>query len=103
MDITDKLLQGASPFISTYLYDVLKRKLVIELVDDPEKMNPVKRVTFTGILQYSEDEPTDEPDDLCMDGVIGIHWINSDSICIKTDDKEVIIKVENEPFTEIIA
>ena len=100
-EITDNLLEGASPFICSFVYDVLKRTLTLDLVDDPEKMNPVKRVIFSGILQYNE-EATEEPDDQCLDGVIGIHWLDDQSICIKTDDKEVVIQLEDEPTSEMI-
>jgi len=98
-----QLLSGASPFISTFIYDVLKRNLVIELVDDPEKMNPVKRLIFSDIISYAEEDLGGEVDDECIDSVIGIDWIDDASLCLKTDNKEIILKVGTQPFSEFVA
>lgn len=100
MDITSELLQGVSPYLSEVNYSVTYRKLVLVAVDDPEKMNPLVRVVFPEVINYSEE--VDEIDDDLVDGVIGIHWVHQDKICIRTDTREIIITLSGKPYVEPI-
>ena len=100
MDITSKLLAGVSPYLSRITYHVLERKLELVAVDDPDKMNDKIRVVFPDVVNYSEE--IDEVDDELIDGVIGIHWMAQDTICIRTDVREIIISLTGEPYAEAI-
>ena len=95
MDITSELLGEASPFLSQLNYDSLKRVVVLRAVNNPEDMIETREVTFPGITKYSES--IEEVDDDLIDGVIGIHWLNDDQICIKTDIREIIITLAGKP------
>lgn len=100
MDITSELLDGASPFLSRVTYEVLKMELTLVVVDSPEEMHEVKKIVFPEITRYTED--VEEIDDELMDGVIGIHWCNSNEICIKTDTREIIVTLSGKPYAQSI-
>ncbi len=102
MDITDEIMGGASPFLSELRYDVIARELVMIAVDSPETMNAVKQIVFPAITNYSEEVDLDELDDLLIESVIGIHWSGDKEICLKTDTREIVVKLEGEPHAEII-
>lgn len=101
VDITSELLKDVSPYLASITYHVIKRELELIAVDDPVKMNSKVRVTFPEVTNYSED--IDDLDDDLVDSVIGIHWISSNRICIRTDVREIIISLTAKPYTEIIA
>ena len=42
MDITEKLIEGCSPYIGNMVYDIDVRMLFIELFDDPKQQNGKK-------------------------------------------------------------
>ncbi len=96
-NLTSEWLNNASPYISTWIYDIDSRKIILECVDTPEKMNPTKRITLTDVIEYREETIDDEYDDQCLDSVIGIHWISDNVLCIHTEKKEIIVKIGNEP------
>ena len=96
-----KLIANSSTYVSSIVYDINERTLVIELVDNPDKMNLSRRITFPGILSYKETNMEEEPDDECMDDVVGIDY-TSNGVCIHTYKKEISIEVEGEPHAEDI-
>ena len=100
MDITPELMNGASPYLSKLHYDSIKREAVLIAVNNPEDMIDVRMVTFPEVLKYSE-EIEDLDDDL-IEGVIGIHWMSENQICIKTDIREVIITLAGKPYGHTI-
>lgn len=102
-DLMDIYLKGCSSLISSLIYDIDKRILVLECINNPDDCIPRTRVTFSGIRSYSEETVGDGNDDRCMDIVIGMHWIKANVFCLHTDKKEIIIEIENEPKAEIIA
>lgn len=99
-DITSELLSGASPFLSGLFYDSLKREVVLKAVNNPEDMQVVRVITFSGITKYSES--IEEVDDELIDGVIGINWLNDSQICIKTDIREIIITLTGKPHGQTV-
>lgn len=98
----DRLVGSSSPYVSSIVYDINERTLVLELVDHPDKMNLCRRITFTDILSYQEENMEEEPEDECMDDIVGIDYIQG-GICIHTYKKEVVLKLESEPRAEYIA
>ena len=102
-DLANKLLGSCSPYINSITYDIEKRELRLECVDNPENCNPIKRIICSGILKYEEENIEDKPDDNLIDSVIGINWIRDKLLCIHTEKKEIILELENEPISENIA
>ncbi|OAI26783.1 MULTISPECIES: hypothetical protein [Methylomonas] len=102
-DLTNRYLASCSPYISSLVYDIGNRTLVLECVPDPNSLKPHTKVIFTGIRSYSEETIDDEYDDMCMDGVVGMHWVREHIFCLRTDKKEIILELENEPRLEFIA
>lgn len=102
-DLTSRYLAGCSPYISSLIYDIVNRTLLLECVTDPNSLKPHTRVFFTGIRSYSEETVNDEFDDMCMEGVVGMHWVREHIFCLHTDKKEIILELENEPRVEVIA
>lgn len=96
-------LKWCSPHICKLIYDIDKRVLIMECVNNLDDCVPDTRVTFRGIKSYSEETIDDEYDDNCMDGVIGMNWLRDRLFCIRTDKKEIIIEIENDPVTSKIA
>lgn len=101
MDITSELLKGVSPYLAEITYHVMARKLELVAVDNPEEMNSRVRIIFPEVIYYSED--VDEIDDDLIDGVIGIHWMSQETICIRTDMREIVVKLTGKPYVEPIA
>lgn len=101
-DLMDIYLSDCSPYISGLVYDIDKRTLVMECVNNPNEGVPQTRVIFSGIKSYSEETIDDEYDDHCMDGVVGMSWVEEGVFCIHTDKKEIIIEIENKPKSERI-
>ena len=99
MDVTNKLLHGASPYLSSMVYSRLSKELTLALVDNPENMHIVLKVVFSGILQYREDMLNNED---TINSVIGINWLSANVICINTEHKEVIITFNGEPRREVV-
>lgn len=102
-DLTNKLLKGCSPYINSAIYDIDKRELSIECVDNPETRNPKKQMIFSGILRYKEENIEEKPDDNLLDSIIGINWVRKGILCIHTEKKEIILELENEPLSHDIA
>jgi len=96
-------LKFCSPYICKLIYDIDKRVLIMECVNNSGDCVPDTRVTFRGIKSYSEETIDDEYDDNCMDCVIGLNWLRERLFCIRTDKKEIIIEIENDPVTSKIA
>lgn len=98
-DITNELLQNCSPYIDTIIYNIDKRILIIECVDSPlnENMKPIKRLEFSGIIKYQEENLEDNIDDKCMNTIFGIGWLDNLNLCIHTDKKEIILTMVNHP------
>jgi len=102
-DLTNELLAGCSPYISRLFYDVINKELHIECADNPDSMNPKKRIKLTGIRKYKEENIDETSDNNLIDSIIGINWIEKSKLCIQTEKKELIIELENEPTLEKIA
>ena len=102
VDITSKLLNGCSPYICTMIYNIASRVLYIECVNNPEEMNPTRRINCPGILKYEEENLDTKFDDEYIDSIIGINWIDNSTLCILTEKKELILNLENEPTAEEI-
>ncbi len=100
MDITTKLLEGASPYLSRITYHGIERYLELIAVDNPDKMNDKVRIVFPQVINYSEE--INEVDDDLIDSVIGIHRMAEDRICIKSDIREIVITLKGEPYAEAI-
>ncbi|NKB35883.1 MAG: hypothetical protein GKR93_01765 [Gammaproteobacteria bacterium] len=101
MDIKSELLEGASPFVSVFTYDVLKREIILILVDNPDQANNAKRVIIPDVLRYEEE--IDELDDELMESIIGMHWINDETLCIKLENREIIVNTNGKPYSENVA
>lgn len=102
MDITEKLIEGCSPYIGNLVYDIDVRMLFIELFDDPKTQNLALRVVFPDIIQYEEVNQLDSPEDETIDDVMTINRIDEDRILIATYKKEITITLTGEPFVEEI-
>lgn len=101
-NLTNKYLGKCSPYISSLVYDIGNRTLLLECVTDPNSLKPHTQVHFTGIRFYSEETIDDEYDDTCMDGVVGMHWVREHIFCLRTNKKEIVLELENEPRVEAI-
>lgn len=101
-DISDRLLGDCSPYISSMYYDVTNRELCIEFMDNVVNREPYKRIRCVGVLKYQEIDVEDEPDDDCLDDLLGIDWSEQNILCIKTHKKEIILITENDPISELI-
>ena len=99
MDVTNKLLHGASPYLSSMVYCPLSKELTLALVDNPENMHIVLKVVFSGILQYREEILNNEN---TINSVIGINWLSDNAICICTEHKEVFIEFNGDPRRESV-
>ncbi len=86
-DLMNKYLKGCSPYISSLIYDIDSRQLLLECVNNPDECKPLKKIIFREIESYSEETMDDEYDDNCIDGVIGMSWIGKNKFCIHTDKK----------------
>ena len=102
-DLMNKYLSGCSPYISDLKYDIDKRTLTLECVNNPDECTPTRKVIFSGIRNYSEETIDEDYDDKCMDGVVGMSWLRDNVFCLHTDKKEIIIELECEPIVEHIA
>jgi len=96
-DITGNLLKGCSPYIGKMVYDVADRTLIIECVDNVKNMRPAKRIELSGVVKYDEENLDDVLDDQLLDSIIGINWMDDKKLCIHTEKKEIILKLENSP------
>ena len=101
-DLMDTYLAGCSPYISKLNYDIDKRVLTMECVNNANENVPHTKITFSGVRSYSEETIDTDYDDHCMDGVVGMNWVKEKVFCIHTDKKEIIIEIENEPTSEKI-
>ncbi len=101
-DVMQSLLGSCSPYINAMNYDVYNRVLAIEFLDGTLNQIPVKRLRFSGILEYHEENGEEFLDDGLLDSVIGIHWTTNEQLCIKTEKKEIILKLQHEPIVENI-
>ncbi|MDX1696160.1 MAG: hypothetical protein R3208_20505 [Ketobacteraceae bacterium] len=102
MDITEKLIEGCSPYIGNMVYDIDVRMLFIELLDDPKSQNLVQRLVFPGVIHYEEANQLDAPEDETIDDVMTINRIEEDRLLITTYKKEITLTVAEEPFVEEI-
>lgn len=102
MDITDKLLDGCSPYIANLVYDIDVRLLFIECLDDPKDSEPVLRIVFPGITHYEEANQLDAFEDDTIDDIMSINIIEDDRILITTYKKEITLALTEEPFIEAI-
>ena len=102
-DLMNTYLLDCSPYISSLNYDINKRVVLLECVRNIETCEPHTRVIFEGIRSYSEETIDDEYDDQCMDSVFGLNWVTEGVLCIRTEKKEIIIELENNPRVEILA
>lgn len=98
MDITGELLNGASPFLSKLTYDVIKRELLLVAVDGPDEMNDIKKIVFPDITHYSEE--VEEIDDELIEGVIGIHRVRENQICVKIDTREIVVTLNGKAYVQ---
>lgn len=89
-DISKSLLENCSPYISTMVYDVESAVFYVECVDSPQNAKPVKRITFSDITQFKA-TGIDVSCPNTFDSIIGIHWMSSDTLCLQTEVKEIII------------
>lgn len=102
MSLMNELLGGCSPYIANLVYDIDVRMLFIECVDDPEKQDPVLRIVFPGIVEYSESTELSEPDDETIDDIVDIYPMEGGRIGIDTYKKSIVLKLTEKPFTEQI-
>lgn len=102
MDLTDDLMGGASPYIANLVYDIDVRLLFIELMDDPKKQNPVRRIVFPEVLLYSESNPEKELDDESLDDLMSINRAGEGRVMIRTFKKEITLELAADPFWERI-
>lgn len=99
----DKYLAGCSPYVDVLNYDIDKRVLILQCVNNPDDFIPHTRVVFTRIRSYTEETIDDEFDDSSIDSVIGMHWVRDHTFCIRTEKKEIILDLECDPQSELIA
>ncbi len=102
MDLTEQLQGKCSPYIANLVYDVDVRLLFIELMDDPQRQNPVRRIVFPEILGYSESNPLAAPDDDSIDDLMSINRAGEGRIVIRSYKKEITLELAGEPFVEQI-
>lgn len=102
MDITDQLLDGCSPYIANFVYDIDVRLVFIECLAQPEDAEPVLRIVFPGVIGYEEANQLDTPEDDTMDDLMSINRIEEDRILIATYKKEITLTLTDEPFIEEI-
>lgn len=103
VDLTNKYLNGSSPYIYELLYDIDKRTLTLICTDNADDYNPSRKVVFSGIKSYSQEDCGDANDDRLIDSVIGMNWHKDKVFCLHTQKKEILIEVENEPVSSNIA
>lgn len=102
MDLTEKLQGKCSPYIANLVYDIDVRLLFIELMDDPERQNPKRRIVFPEINSYAEENALDEPDDESIDDLMSVNQAGPGRLVIRTYKKEITIELTGEPFYERI-
>ena len=102
MELTEQLIGDCSPYIGNLVYDIDMRMVFIELMDSPENQQLERRIVFPGVLSFSETSLLNEPEDDVIDDVVSIQLIDSSRLILTTYKKEILLKLNEEPFTETI-
>lgn len=103
MELTEQLIGDSSPYIGNFVYDIDVRMVFLELVDDPETQNPVRRIVFPEVVSFNESNLLNEPEDDTIDDVVTIQRLDKNRVIITTYKKEVLLNLNEEPFVEDIA
>ena len=72
-EISAQLLNGYSWCVSYQSYNLEKRHFIIRVVDNPEDCKSERELKWQGIKMVNIQLDEEDPDDDCMDGIIGIH------------------------------
>jgi hypothetical protein len=99
----DYWIPNCSPYISKFVYDIDRRTLTIECVNNVEDFIPNTRIVCESILTFSETTNDEDYDDNCIDGLIDVVWNESNkTLLVYTDKKEIILSCTGVPRSEVI-
>lgn len=98
-DLTSHFLNGCSPYICQLTYNPTLREVVLEVASDPESMSPCVKVIFGSVASLSDENDHPEEND-CIDSVIGMHWMERGLFCLRTQQREMIMELQEEPRIE---
>lgn len=100
MSIHEQLLADASPYIFALIYDVDARALVLEFLKTPKQAEPYRRVIFTQISHYKEENLLDVADDENLDDLVAVTKLAKQGYIITTYKKEITIMTEAQIICE---
>ena len=103
MKSLDYWIPNCSPYISKFVYDIDRRTLTIECVNNVDDFIPNTRIVCESILTFSETTNDEGYDDNCIDGLIDVVWNESNkTLLVFTDKKEIILSCAGVPRREVI-
>ncbi|CZF78728.1 hypothetical protein GCE9029_01019 [Grimontia celer] len=86
------------------VYDIDKRTFTIELVDNVEDFNPHTRLVCESARTYKENIEDEDYDDDLIDGLIDFNWSEEmKSVYVLTEQKEILLEVERQPYTKNVS
>jgi len=99
----DYWIPKCSPYISKLVYDIDRRTLTIECVNNVKDFIPHTKVVCESILTFSETTNDEDYDDNCIDGLIDLVWNESNkTFVVFTDKKEIILTCDRAPRREVV-
>ncbi len=103
MDLCQKYLEGCSPYILQFDYNLEKREITLVCAEDTSNWQPKRLITFTDVISFDEETFEDLIDDSLIDSIMGIHVISEGVYCVNTEKRELVIKAGSEPISSNIA
>ncbi len=95
-DMLSTYLENCSPYILKYNYDLEQREVVITCAGKPNR-----EIRFMDVLEFSEQPADDFTDDNLTDSIIGIHKLEENAYCVHTEKRELIIRTNLPPISNV--
>lgn len=102
MDLINKYISGSSPYIDKLTYDLDEREVIIVFLKKTYNSNSVMRLIFRDVLSFAEEMFEDALEDNLTDSIMGMHMVSDNVYCVKTEKRELLLKVGLEPISEHI-
>lgn len=90
MNLLEKYIPKYSGHVKSIEYIENEQKIEIVFFDLPEEFNPMLKLTFSGVCDFSE-EQLDEPEENYIELVIGLDLWHG-GYCLHTDLREINFK-----------
>ncbi len=102
MDLEKEHFSDCSPYILSLIYNVDDREVEVIFAKDTISWEPYKRLKIANVVEFKQDLLDDAFDDELIDSMMGFRALSDNTYCLTTEKRELVIKANETPVSEVI-